>query len=246
MPRTIPDDEAEFLRSYDPGAFERPSVAVDTVVLCVDDQRLKVVLSRRRDHPYLGAWALPGTFVRIDEPLEDAVVRSLSDKAGLRLDHLEQLYTFGAPGRDPRLRVISVAWLAVVRPGNLPALPDGVVLGDVHVGWEGEAGGPASASGPGGAGLPLAFDHADILGTAVQRVRGKLGYTDLGFAFLAPTFTLRDVRLVWETLLGRALNKDSFRRTVLTRHPLIDTGERQSDVGHRPAALYRLALEEEE
>lgn len=241
MPRQVPDDEREFLRAYDPSAFDRPSVAADAVVLSVEGGKLCVVLVQRTSHPFKGAWALPGGFVGIDEPLEDAVRRTLLSKAGLSLDHLEQLYTFGDPGRDPRLRVVSVAWLAVVRPGRLAGLErPGVAVAEVQVDWEGEAGGPARALGPEGP-LPLAFDHDLILGTAVQRVRGKLSWTELAFAFLPERFTLRQLRLVYETLLGRSLNKDSFRRTVQSRHSLVDTGERQADVGHRPAALYTLA-----
>jgi 8-oxo-dGTP diphosphatase len=241
MAREIPDEERDFLRAYDPSAFERPSVAVDAVVLAVEEQVLRVVLVQRAGHPFKGAWALPGGFVGIEEGLEEAVRRNLVHKAGLSLDHLEQLYTFGAPGRDPRLRVITVAWLAVVRVGNLPgALPPGVALAEVRVDWEGEQGGLATAWGPDGQ-LPLAFDHDLILGTAVQRVRGKISWTELAFAFLPEQFTLRQLRLVYETLLGRPLNKDSFRRTVLSRHGLVDTGLRQADVGHRPAALYTLS-----
>jgi 8-oxo-dGTP diphosphatase len=241
MPREVPDDERDFLRAYDPSAFDRPSVAVDAVVLAVEQQVLRVVLVERTQHPFKGCWALPGGFVGIEEGLEEAVRRNLLHKAGLTLDHLEQLYTFGEPGRDPRLRVITVAWLAVVRAGKLPReLRPGVLLAEVRVGWEGEQGGPATAWGPHGP-LPLAFDHDLVLGTAVQRVRGKLSWTELAFAFLPEQFTLRELRLVYETLLGRSLNKDSFRRTVLARHGLVDTGLRQADVGHRPAALYTLS-----
>jgi 8-oxo-dGTP diphosphatase len=241
MAREVPEEERDFLRAYDPSAFDRPSVAVDAVVLTVEQQVLRVVLVQRTQHPYKGCWALPGGFVGIEEGLEEAVRRNLLRKAGLSLDHLEQLYTFGAPGRDPRLRVITVAWLAVVRAGRLPPemLP-GVLLAELRVDWEGEQGGPASAWHQGEA-LPIAFDHDLILGTAVQRVRGKLSWTELAFAFLPEQFTLRELRLVYETLLGRPLNKDSFRRTVLSRHGLVDTGQRQADVGHRPAALYTLS-----
>lgn len=239
LPRHVPEEERLFLQHYDPTAYERPSVAVDAVVLTIEGDRLQVVLIERFEHPFKGEFALPGAFVRIDEPLEDAVRRTLLHKAGLSLDHLEQLYTFGAPERDPRERVISVTWLAVVRPDSLRSL-SGARLAEVRVDWEGETGGPAKVFGPEGL-LPLAFDHDIILGTAVQRVRGKLWWTEIAFAFLPEQFTLRELRLVYETLLGRPLNKDSFRRAVTSRHALADTGHRQSDVGHRPAALYTLA-----
>lgn len=240
------DAERAFLDGYDASAFERPSVAVDAVVLAVDPAgrrgtgALRVLLVERRSHPYLGAYALPGGFVGIDEPLDAAVHRVLRDKVGVAPDHLEQLYTFGAVDRDPRLRVITVAWLGIARPDRLASLPDGVVAAEVTVDWPGETGGPAAALGPDGRQLPLGFDHPTILGAAVQRVRGKLNWTDIGFAFLPRRFTLRELRQLWEALLGRPLNKDSFRRTVLARHPLTDTGELEASVGHRPASLYTL------
>lgn len=237
--RDVSPEERSFLEAYDPAAFDRPSVAVDVVVLAVWDGEARVVLVRRNEHPDLGAWALPGTFVGIREPLEAAVHRVLRDKAGLALDHLEQLYTFGEPGRDPRGRVISVAWLAVVRPERVSSLPEGVRVATVRVPWEGEAGGPVGVVDDDGAELPLAFDHDLVLGTAVQRIRGKLAWTGIGFHFLPERFTLLQLRQVWETLLSRPLNKDSFRKTVLANHDLVDTGEKQGDVGHRPAALYR-------
>lgn len=241
MPRSrqISTEERAFLEAYDPSAWDRPSVTVDAVVLAVEGGEVHTVLVRRVEHPDLGAWALPGTFVGIREPLEDAVRRVLRDKAGLPLDHLEQLYTFGDPDRDPRGRVISVAWLAIVRPERVRELPEGVVLATVRVPWEGEEGGPVGAVGPEGEELPLAFDHDVVLGTAIQRIRGKLAWSDIGFPFLPESFTLFQLRQVWETLLARPLNKDSFRKTVLANHDLVDTGEKQSDVGHRPAALYR-------
>ena len=219
MTRPVPEDERKFLEGYDPTAFDRPSVAVDAVVFTVDEKQLRAVVVKRADHPFREAWALPGGFVGIDETLEAAVERSLANKAGLTLDHLEQLYTFGDPGRDPRLRVISVAWLAVCRPDRLSDLPEGVRTAAVQVDWPGEEGGPARVVDDEGAVLPLSFDHADILGKAVQRVRGKLSWTDLAFSFLPDRFTLRDLRLVFETLLDRSLNKDSFRRTVLSPPP---------------------------
>lgn len=246
-PDPDPDAERAFLDAYDPTQFERPSVAVDAVVLSVDPEgrggqgALRVLLVERRVHPFLGAHALPGGFVGIREPLDAAVHRVLHDKAGITPDHLEQLYTFGELDRDPRLRVITVAWLGVARPERFTRLPDGVVAAEVIVDWPGETGGPASALGPDGRPLALGFDHPTILGTAVQRVRGKLAWTDLAFAFLPERFTLRQLRQVWETLLGRPLNKDSFRRTVLARHPLTDTGELEASVGHRPASLFTLA-----
>lgn len=238
MTRRISPAEAEFLRTYDAGAFERPSVAVDTVVLAVDADALHVILIERPEHPFKGAACLPGGFLAIDEAPDAAARRVLRAKAGLTPDHLEQLFTFGAVERDPRGRILSIAQLAILRA--LPTvLPAGVASYEVDVPWEGETGGPAYALRDGKR-VELGFDHAEILGLAVQRIRGKLAYTRIGFAFLPDRFTLNDVRGRYEVLLGRRLNKDSFRRKLLASHDLVPTGERQADVGHRPAELYRL------
>ena len=235
--------EEEFLASYDAAQFDRPSLAVDVVLLTVIDGALEVALLERTAHPDRGRWSLPGGFVRIDESLDRAATRVLADKAALANVYLEQLYTFGALGRDPRTRVISVAYCALVDPTRLaPARSDRVLaFARIEVPWEGETGGPVSARDPQDRELPLAFDHADILGMAVKRVRGKLDYTPIGFQLLPDIFTLRRLQDVHETILGRALNKDSFRRRMLASGQLEATGERESQVGHRPAELYRFA-----
>ncbi|MFT4623361.1 MAG: 8-oxo-dGTP diphosphatase [Myxococcota bacterium] len=230
-------DDSEFLESYDPSVFDRPSLATDVVVLTASGGALRVVLVRRTGRPELGQWALPGTFVGLDEGLDAAARRALEAKAGLRDVFVEQLYTFGRPDRDPRHRVVSVAHYALVPPGRL-ALAPGAALAEVRVPWEGEAGGPVELWVDGEP-VGLAFDHADIVATAVLRIRGKLDYTPIGFELLGPAFTLRQLRLLHQTILGQALNKDSFRRRVLATGLVEATGERQTDVGHRPAALYR-------
>lgn len=233
------DDERAFLATYDPTAFERPSVSVDVVILTADDDALHALLVRRDALPQRGRWALPGGFVRASESLEEAALRVLNDKGGLRDVSLEQLYTFGRPDRDPRMRVLSVAYVALVAHARLPPLAEGRALCTLHVPWSGEAGGPVMVLGEGGRPLPLAFDHGEMLAMAVKRLRGKLDYTPIGYQLLPPHFSLRDLQTVHETILGRALNKDSFRRRMLASGELEATGEREQAVGHRPAELYR-------
>ena len=238
------EDERRFLASYDPSAFDRPSLAVDVVILSVIERRLEVVLVERREHPHRGRWALPGGFVHLDESLGQAAKRVLEQKAGLKNVYLEQLYTFGDPARDPRTRVVSVAYVALVDPERLRNLPPSpapsTIRAVLDVPWTGETGGAVEAAWPAGKTLELAFDHADILGMAVKRIRGKLSYTPIGFQLLPETFTLRRLQDVHETVLGRSLNKDSFRRRMLASELLEATGERESEVGHRPAELYRI------
>lgn len=227
-------EDREFLETYDPAAFDRPSVAVDVALLTVADGVLRALVVEREEPPQAGRWALPGTFLRMDETLEDAARRALATKAHTADVFLEQLYTFGAPDRDPRTRVLSVAYYALVDAERLA----GMELRRIRVPWEGEAGGPVEAVSADGSPLPLAFDHAEILGMAVKRLRGKLDYTPIGFQLLPERFTLRQLQDVHETVLGRPLNKDSFRRRMLASGQLEATGEREDEVGHRPAELF--------
>lgn len=233
--------ERAFLAGYDAARFPRPSVAVDVALLTVGERRLRVLLAQRTEHPFLGRWGLLGGFVGFDESIDAAAARTLKAKGGHGGVFLEQLYTFGAPGRDPRTRVISVAHYALVHPENLaqPA-PKGQALrwADVQVSWAGERGGPAAALIDGSP-QALAFDHAEMLGLVVQRLRGKLNYAPIGFELLPRDFTLLDLQQVHEAILGRALNKDSFRRRMLASGLLAATGRKETAVGHRPAELYR-------
>jgi 8-oxo-dGTP diphosphatase len=234
------NEELDFLAAYDANEFDRPSLAVDVAILTVVDGALEAALIERTEHPDKGHWALPGGFVRLDESLDRAATRVLTEKAGLADVYLEQLYTFGDPGRDPRTRVISVGYYALVDHARLGFGEDAnLAFGRIDVPWEGETGGPIEVRNGQGRDMPLAFDHADILGMAVKRIRGKLDYTPIGFQLLADTFTLRRLQDVHETILGRTLNKDSFRRRMLASGLLEATGERESEVGHRPAELYR-------
>lgn len=232
-------EEQEFLASYDASRFPHPSVTTDVALLTADRGRLKALLIQRQEHPDRGKWSLPGGFVQMDESLDEAAARVLETKVGARRVFLEQLYTFGKPDRDPRTRVITVAYYALVNAASLDAKENGVRLATLHVPWKGERGGPVQAQDEEGRNLPLAFDHAEILGLVVQRLRGKLDYAPIGFELLPPKFTLRELQSIHETILGRRLNKDSFRRRLLASGLIAPTGERETGVGYRPAELYR-------
>lgn len=223
--------------------YPKPSVAVDLVLMSVRDGRLAVLLQQRAAEPFAGRWALPGGFVRIDESLDDAAQRILAGKAHMQDAWIEQLYTFGAPRRDPRGRVITVAHFALLPWASFEAATAAsgdLALAGLEVPWQGEAGGPVTALGPEGTRLPLAFDHDEILALAVKRLRGKLDYTEIAFALLPGKFTLRELQDVHEAILGRPLNKPAFRRRMLERGWLQSTGERETGTGFRPAELYRL------
>jgi 8-oxo-dGTP diphosphatase len=178
----------------------------------------------------------------MDESLEWAAARVLSAKTGLEGVFLEQLYTFGAPGRDPRTRVLSVAYYALVdreRFAGVKLEAKDATLARIQVPWQGEEGGPVSVLSPTGKALELAFDHSDILALSVKRLRGKLDYSPVAFQLLPECFTLFQLQKIHETVLGRKLNKDSFRKRLLATGLLAPTGEAQQEVDHRPAALYR-------
>jgi len=223
-------------------SYPRPSVTVDVVVLTVADGALHAALYRRKDAPQRGTWALPGGFVGIDESLEDAANRVMAAKVGMAGIFLEQLYTFGDPQRDPRGRVITVAYFALVEAARFQVRhPSQATSARIVVPWPGETGGPVEALDGDGVAHSLFLDHADILGLAVKRLRGKLDYTPVGFQLLPLEFTLRQLQEVHEVVRGEPLNKDSFRRRMLATSLLEATGAHERDVLHRPAELYRFS-----
>jgi 8-oxo-dGTP diphosphatase len=234
--------EADFLEGYDPGRYERPSIAVDLILMSVVESRPAALLLRRGEHPHLGRWSLPGGFVAIDESLDAAAHRVLATKARMTDAYVEQLYTFGAVDRDPRGRIVSVAYFALLPTARfaaaLKSTPE-LTLAELVVPWEGEAGGPVEARSTDGDALPLAFDHCEMLGLAMLRLRGKLDYSGVAFALLPELFTLRALQDVHEAILGVRLNKPAFRRRMLDSGRLAATGERETGASFRPAELYR-------
>jgi len=233
--------EAEFLAEYDVSAFPRPSVTVDVVLLAVQGSEVFTRVVRRSAHPFRDHWALPGGFVSMGETLDQAAARVLAEKASIEGVFLEQLYTFGALHRDPRTRVISVSYYALVdrERFDLAATGDDAITARVVVSWRGARGGAAELVGPEQKSLAMAFDHANIVGMAIQRIRGKLEYAPIGFQLLPKRFTLYELQRVHEAVLGQRLNKDSFRRRMLASGLLEPTGRLEQGVGHRPAELYR-------
>lgn len=202
----------------------RPSLTVDAVVFGFDDDDLKVLLIQRAIEPFQGKWALPGGFVRMEESLEAAVRRELREETGLADIYLEQLYTFGEPNRDPRGRVVSVAYYGLVK----------LAEHDVRAATDAR-----NAAWFPLADLPhLAFDHTRILETAHKRLQGKVRYQPIGFELLPQKFTLSQLQHLYETVLERELDKRNFRKKILSMGLLIDTREIQQDVAHRAARLF--------
>ena len=220
--------------------YPRPSLAVDVVALTVENGQLHVALYQRAEPPQRGHYALPGGFMHIDESIDEAAHRLLAQKVGLSGVFLEQLYTFGDLRRDPRGRVVTVSHYALVDAQRFAAKAAAAALSArVIVPWPGETGGPVDVVDEAGRALPLFLDHADILGLAVKRLRGKLDYTPVGFQLLPTEFTLRQLQEIHEAVRGEPVNKDSFRRRMLASGLLEATGAHERDVVHRPAELYR-------
>lgn len=202
-----------------------PAVTVDVVILTVRDRRLEVLLTRRTREPFMGEWALPGGFIHADESLEDAARRKLEEYAGVRDVYLEQVYTFGEPERDPRTRVITVVYYALIRPDPM-RLPATEHEDSVRLFWAYDV-------------PPLAFDHEQILQYTLQRLRGKLEYTTIGFQLLAERFTLSELQEVYEAILNRRLDKRNFRKKLLITRIVEPTPYTKMAGQHRPAVLYR-------
>lgn len=207
--------------------YPRPAVTVDCVVFGIDlDERdLKVLLIQRDREPFAAAWALPGGYVHIDESLEQAARRELAEETHLTDMYLEQLYTFGEVDRDPRGRIITVAYYALVK------------LSDYTVHGATDARDAAWFSVDEAHGLP--FDHDRILAVARQRIQNKVRYEPIGFELLPPKFTLTQLQQLYEIILGTPLDKRNFRKKVLSLDLLVALDEVQKDVMHRAARLYR-------
>lgn len=205
--------------------YPRAALTVDCVVFGFDESELKVLLIQRGLAPYKGKWALPGGFVRVDETIDDAARRELSEETGLKGVFLEQLYTFGAVKRDPRERVVSVAYYALVKLEEHPATGASDAS---DAAWFPVAKPPA-----------LAFDHADILQTALERLMGKVRYEPIGFELLPEKFTLSQLQHLYEAVLQTELDKRNFRKKILSMGLLIPLDEQSRTGAHRPAQLFR-------
>lgn len=210
--------------------YPRPAVTVDLVIFTIADDDLKVLLIRRGLEPYKDCWALPGGFVDINESLEQAAARELQEEVGVTNVYLEQLYTFGAPGRDPRGRVISVAYFALIdaERQRIVAASDAA---------DAEWHSVFKQTKPTKQGK-LAFDHKQILDYAVWRLRNKIEWTTVGYELLPKKFTLSELQRVYEIILQKPVDKRNFRKKILAQGQIVELNETRSDGAHRPARLY--------
>lgn len=287
----IRKEEQEFLSKYHPEDYERPSLTVDITLLAVGEDRvenyrklpkkkLRVLLIKREDHPYKGCWALPGVFATPKEGLEEAALRGLKKETGVDNIYLEQLYTVGTPGRDPRTWVVTCAYMALVSQNRIRSFDNEPSIswfdismqvikecnelteheqkkdifyslaleceeevlsatickrieyknGTVRTKYE-----IIENNG-------LAFDHAHILVLAIERLRGKIEYSDISFQLVPEKFTLTELQNVYETVLGTELLPANFRRKMADK--VEETEEYAENAGHRPSKLFKRTLKE--
>lgn len=257
-------DEDVFLMEYQKRVYPRPSVTVDLVIFTVVDSDLKVLLIKRKGHPYQGHWALPGGFLDVGdafrnqgEDLEAAAHRELEEETHLPKGscYLEQLYTFGAAGRDPRTRVVGVAYYALVRPTLAPMVTAGSDAAELR--WvsiqglwdKGSFGEGTDVIKPLGEtkvigslhNTNLAFDHREILLKAIERIRGKIDYAPIAFDLVGETFTVAELRAVYEAVKGSSYDAGNFRRRFqrMQEDGIIHEAMGYRATATKPATVYR-------
>lgn len=272
--------EKEFLLNYNPDMFERLSLSVDAVIFSVDtklqttnyrkldEQKLTVLLVKRNEHPFLGKWSLPGGFVGIDESVDVAAMRITKNKTGLDDLYLEQLYTFGNPNRDPRMRIISCAYLSLLDRSEFvikssPLVADSAWFEisalnnkELFLTHEDEKiaipfekmeisnGKIKLKEYIASEGNTLAFDHADIILKGLMRLRDKIDSTDIVFNLMPEEFTLTQLQQIFEIILGQQLLTPAFRRKIAAK--LCETGKYSREKGHRPSQYFKLIKERDE
>ncbi len=200
-------------------------LSVDAVVFGYEEGNISVLLIKRKYAPFKGQWAIPGGFVIDDESLEDAVERELFEETGIKINYLEQLYTFGKPDRDPRGRVVSIAYFGLVRPNafKIYASTDAEQVQWFNINE-----------------LPkLSFDHKEILQTAIERLQGKITYEPIGFELLDKKFPFSDLEKLYTTLLGREIDRRNFRKKIIGLNVLDELDEKVSKGSGRPANLFQ-------
>lgn len=204
--------------------YPHPAVTVDCIIFGFDGQNLKVVLIQRKSEPFAKMWALPGAFVDETESLESCAERVLMKECNISGVYLEQLFTFGNPSRDPRERVISVAYMGLVKTADFELIAGN---DELQIEWRDVKEIP-----------DLAFDHQQILRTAIDRVRGKIRYQPIGFELMNAKFTLPHLQQLYEAILGQSLDRRNFRKKLLSMQILKQLPEKQQNVAHKAAFYY--------
>ena len=205
--------------------YEQTAVTVDLVIFTVNDDLLKIMLVKRAEDPFADSWSLPGGFLKASESLEEAALRVLQEKTGVENVYLEQLYTFGELDRDPRARVITVTYFALIPWKDLVQPPSDKITGLM---WA-----PVNH-------LPkFAFDHKEIAAYAVKRLRAKASYSNIVYGLMPRQFRLSELQSMYEIIINHKLDKRNFRKRMLATGLLQETGRKDLAGAHRPAMLYK-------
>lgn len=218
----------EFIKSYNDKQYEKPSVAVDILVFTIEDNELKVVLIRRNEMPYKDSLALPGVFVKMDETLEEAAYRAVTEEIGDCDIYLEQLFTWGEIERDPRMRIISVSYIAIA-PRDKLKLIKGKRVSEIS---------SYSIEELKKEKVGIAFDHLKMINYGIERIKNKVDYTNIAFEFVGEEFTLPQLQKIYEILSDKKLYKANFRKKIIGL--LEETNKMTEKEAHRPSKYYRL------
>ncbi|MDR1055160.1 MAG: NUDIX hydrolase [Prevotellaceae bacterium] len=212
--------------------YPRPSVTSDCIIFGFDGDKIRVLLIERANEPYAGRWAFPGGFLDMDESAEDCAKRELFEETGLKNVFIEQLYTFTQPGRDPRGRVITIAYYALIKQTDYS-----ITAGDdaKQAQWFSLDEIP-----------PLAFDHSRILQAAISRIKGKIRYQPIGFELLNEKFTIPELQRLYEAILGVQLDRRNFHRKIIATGLLIQLDEKKANVSHRAPRYFSFDKEKYE
>ena len=263
--------EEEFLRDYDPSQFDRLALTADVLIFSVSseetgnyrklsEKKFSVLLVKRDTYPFKDKWCLPGGFLRVDETIDEAAKRILETETNLKNIYMEQLYTFGDVNRDPRMRIVSTAYIALVDKNRLnDHLPENAAWFTMHILEDDEEiqvtfdNGSENFSIVVGKRLKsptsdryeyfvkkddhLAFDHAKVIVSGISRLKNKVEYTDIVFNMMPEFFTLGELQQVYEVILGKKLLDPAFRRIIAKK--TVKTDKVQTGGGHRPSALFR-------
>lgn len=226
MPEKFTKLDKEFLDNYDSSTYDKPSITVDLLVFTIEEEELKIVMIRRKNSPYRGMLSLPGAFVGMEETLDEAASRGIREKTGLKDIYFEQLYTWGEVNRDPRMRIISVSYMALVsieelyRAAGSSEISSHLYCVDTLLQSKEN----------------IAFDHMEMIAYGRERIKNKVEYTQLAFEFLPEKFTLPQLQKINEILLGKELYKANFRKKI--KDMVVETKEFTSGGAHRPSKLY--------
>jgi len=228
--------EQQYLAQYNVAKYEKPGVAIDNLLFAIEEvesdnirklpqKRLQVLLVKRAEHPFIGLWSLPGTFLKLSETFEEASLRCLKIKSQVEDVYLEQLYSFGAVKRDPRHRIISIAYMGLINKNHY----DHMAISE-NAAWFTVLDGQLADAGD------LAFDHAEIIKYGLSRLKNKLEYSDIAFSLLPGQFTLAELQQVYELILGKSFSKSNFQRKIRDKVECLNEYQKSA---FRPALLYK-------